>query len=54
MKMKREMPKSLKDQYKHMERDEYYTTAILLDHYLNSECFLHEQMLIAEHEQLEM
>ena len=31
MKMKREMLKSLKNQYKHMESNEYYAIATLLD-----------------------
>ena len=61
MKMKREMLKSLKDRYKHMESNEYYAIATLLDPRFKQRVFsssssaaLAKQMLIAEHEQLEM
>ena len=63
MKMKREMIKSLKDRYcnRHMESNEYYAIATLLDTRFKQRVFsssssaaLAKQMLIAEHEQLEM
>ena len=61
MKMKREMIKSLKDRYIHMESNEYYAIATLLDPRFKQRVFsssssaaLAKQMLIAEHEQLEM
>ena len=61
MKMKREMLKSLKDRHKHMESNEYYAIATLLDPRFKQRVFsssslvaLAKQMLIAEYEQLEM
>ena len=61
MKMKREMLKSIKDRYKHMESNEYYAIATLLDPRFKQRVFtssssaaLAKQMLIAEHEQPEM
>ena len=61
MKMKREMLKSLKDCYRHMESNEYYAIATLLDPRFKQRVFsssssavLAKQMLIAEHKQLEM
>ena len=61
MKMKREMLKSLKDRYKHMESNEYYAIATLLDPRFKQRVFsssssaaLAKQMLLAAHEQLEM
>ena len=59
--MKREMIKSLKDCSRHMESNEYYAIATLLDPRFKQRVFsssssavLAKQMLIAEHEQLEM
>ena len=61
MKMKREMLKSLKDRYRHMESNEYYSLATLLDPRFKQRVFsssssaaLAKQMLIAAHEELEM
>ena len=61
MRMKREMLKSLKDRYKHMESNEYYALATLLDPRFKQRVFsssssaaLAKQMLIAAHEELEM
>ena len=60
MKMKREMLKSLKERYRHMESNEYYAIATLLDPRFKQKVFsssssaaLAKQMLIAAHEALE-
>ena len=59
--MKREMLKSLKDRYRHMESNECYSLATLLDPRFKQRVFsssssaaLAKQMLIAAHEELEM
>ena len=61
MKLKREMIKSLKDRYRYMESNDYYTIATLLDPRFKQRVFsssysaaLAKQNLIAEHERLEM
>ena len=41
MRMKREMLKSLKDRYRHMESNEYYSLATLLDPRFKQRVFLH-------------
>ena len=60
MKIKREMLKSLKERYRHMESNEYYAIATLLDPRFKQKVFsssssaaLAKQMLIAAHEALE-
>ena len=60
MKMKREMLKSLKECYRHIESNEYYAIATLLDPRFKQKVFssstsaaLAKQMLIAAHEALE-
>ena len=61
MRMKREMLKSLKDHYRYMESNKYYSLATLLDprfkqivFSLSSSAALAKQILIAAHEELEM
>ena len=61
MRMKREMLKSLKDHYRHMESNKYYSLATLLDPRFKQRVFsssslaaLAKQILIAAHEELEM
>ena len=60
MKMKREMLRSLKERYKHMESNKYYAIATLLDPRFKQEVFslsssaaLAKQMLMVAHEALE-
>ena len=60
MKMKREVLRSLKEHYKHMESNEYYASATLLDPRFKQEVFplsssaaLAKQMLMVAHEALE-
>ena len=59
--MKREMLKSLKDRYRHMESNKYYSLETLLDLRFKQRAFsssssaaLAKHMLIAAHEELEM
>ena len=60
MKMKREMLKSLKERYRHMESNEHYAIATLLDPQFKQKVFsssasaaVAKQMLIVAHEALE-
>jgi len=57
MKMKKEMLRSLKECYRHMESNEYYAIATLRDPQFKQKVFssaaLAKQMLIAAHEALE-